>query len=71
MGRAQGGFLLLVGVGFPFLVQEGEEGKEERREGRRGGRPPSLVQFGLRKGGGRAPPLAGPLSYPLRPTKAH
>ena len=47
MARPKGGFLLLLGVGFPpFLVQLG--GERKAKEGRRkeGGRRPLLVQFG-------------------------
>ena len=71
-GRAKGGVLLPPGVGLPsFLVGVGEGGKEEeegkergegggRGEGKGGRRPPSLVLFGLGRGGGAAhllPPL--------------
>ena len=52
MGGVLLGLLVQVGIAPPpFLVQVGEEGKEERREGRRGAPPPPLVQFGLGKGG--------------------
>ena len=53
----RGGFILLVGIDFPhFLVQEGEEGKEERREGTRGGTPsPCPIQTPH----GGAPPTCG------------
>ena len=45
MARPKGGFLLLLGVGFPpFLVQLGGE-----KEG--GGRRPLLVQFEPAHGG--------------------
>ena len=60
MARPKGGFLLLVGVGFPLsLVGVGEEGRGRGREGK-GGRPPS--QFGL--GLGVPPPwMPPPLSH--------
>ena len=62
--RPKGGFLLLVGVGFPLsLVGVGEEGRGRGREGK-GGQPPS--QFGLGLGGGC--PHLGLLL--LSPTKA-
>ena len=72
--RPRGGFLLLVGVGFPpslvgvpFLFQEVERGKGEEREKERGGRCPLLVQFGPAHGG-RADSPCGPS---LLSTKAH
>ena len=62
-----GGFLLGLLVGFdpPFLLPEGERGKEREEEKERGAQPPPLVQFGLLPCGGRATPLwAGvPPSY--------
>ena len=58
-GRAKGGVLLPPGVGLPsFLVGIGEGGKEEEEGKERGGRrPPSLVLFGLGRGGARSPLL--------------
>ena len=68
-GRApwgiQLGFRILVGV--PFLPREGERGKEEEGRRKEGAPPPSLVQFGLAMGRGRALPC-GPS---LLSTKAH
>ena len=54
-GARQGGVLLPPGVGLPsFLVGEGEVGKRRKRERKGGGRrPPSLVLFGLGRGGAR------------------
>ena len=68
-GGVQLGFPILVG--FPFLFQEGEGGKE--RERKEGAAPPPLVQFGLGKGARASsrglPPLLhygpiGPLTFP-------
>ena len=58
-GRAKGGVLLPPGVGLPsFLVGIEEGGKEEEEGKERGGRrPPSLVLFGLGRGGARGPLL--------------
>ena len=59
-GARQGGVLLPSGVGLPsFLVGEGKWGKEEDEGKERGGgrRPPSLVLFGLGRGGARGPLL--------------
>ena len=58
-GRAKGGVLLPPGVGLPsFLVGIGEGGKEEEEGKEKGGRrPPSLVLFGLGRGGARGPLL--------------
>ena len=57
-GRANGGVLLPPGVGLPsFLVGIGEGGKEEEEGKERGRRPPSLVLFGLGRGGARGPLL--------------
>ena len=55
---APGGVLLPPGVGLPsFLVGIGEGGKEEE-EGKEGGAPPpSLILFGLGRGGVRGPLL--------------
>ena len=57
--RAKGGVLLPPGVGLPsFLVGIGEGGKEEEEGKERGGRrPPSLVLFGLGRGGAHGPLL--------------
>ena len=62
-GHAMGGnrLGLLVQVA-PFLLSEGERGKEREREKERGAAPPPLVQFGLPMGG--APPHVG---FPLSP----
>ena len=66
MERPKGGFLLLLGVGFPpFLVQLGEKGRRGRREGKGAG--PLPIRIGL----GGAPTLAASSSLPLRPNKAH
>ena len=65
----QGGVLLPPGVGLPsFLVGEGEGGKEEEEGKEKGGRrPPSLVLFGLGRGGARGH-LLPPFLFSL---KAH
>src|SRR5215216_1484260 len=65
MVRPKGGFLLLLGVGFPpFLVLIGG-GRKGKRRGRKGGPVPFPIRIGL---GGRAPTSWPP---PLSPTKAH
>ena len=58
-GGVPRGVLLPPGVGLPsFLVAIGEGGKEEEEGKERGGRrPPSLVLFGLGRGGARGPLL--------------
>ena len=74
-GRAKEGGVLLgvpVLVGFappPFPIPTRRRGKEEE-ERRKGGRPPTLVQFGLGLGG-RTPPPGRCLLSPLGPMKAH
>ena len=73
-GRPKGGAIL--GLPSPsripllFPIRSRREGKRGRGRRKRGGAPP-LVQFGLGRRGGRAPPLGpSPLS-PLKPNKAH
>ena len=67
-GRPKGGFLLLVGVGFPpFLVHVGEEGRRGEGEGKRGAPPPPQSNSDQPMGG-RAASHFGPS---LLSTKAH
>ena len=65
---AKGGVLLPPGVGLPsFLVGIGEGGeKGGRGEGKGGRRPPSLVLFGLGRGGARIQLLPPSLSFSPR-----
>ena len=67
MARPKGGFLLLLGLGFPpFLVHLGGEGREEGEKERGAGTLPNSVWAW-----GRAPTLAASSSLPLNPIKAH
>ena len=52
----------------PFLLLEGERGKEREREEERGAAPPPLAQFGLPMGG-RATSWAAALSLPSGPLR--
>ena len=63
-GRAKGGVQLgfAILVGFPFLFQEGEGGKEREKERKKGVAPLPLVQFGLPWG---APPCGLPSPTPF------
>ena len=69
--RPRGGVLLQVGFAPPPLSYYYKEkgGKRRGREGK-GGRPPTLTQFGLGLGGARLH-LAAASSLPLGPMKAH
>ena len=65
MVRPKGGFLLLLGVGFPpflVLIGGGRKGKRERRKG--GSAPPNSDWAW-----GGAPPPGLLLLFPLKPIK--